>query len=202
DDLQAWLPFPDAITRSQRGQQYLRVVGRMKPGVTLDQARADVSSIAVHISREFTEYGAGGRIFTTVALQEDDVREMRPALMALFAGVGILLVIACVNVASLLIARAVARTNEIALRLALGAGRGRLLRQCLIEGLVLAALGLLAGVPVGYGVLRLLTALRPAALSRIELSRFDPPVLAFTIGVSLLWGLLFALAPLAEVLRV
>jgi predicted permease len=202
DDLQAWLPFADAITRGPRGQQYLRVVGRLKPAVTIEQGRADVTSIASRISHEFTEYGAAGRIFTTVPLQDDDVREMRPALVALFAGVGVLLVIACVNVASLLIARAVARADEIALRLALGAGRGRLLRQSLIEGLLLAALGLLAGVPAGYGVLRLLVALRPAALSRIELSRFDPPVLAFTIGVSLLWGLLFALAPLAEVFRV
>src|SRR6185312_7559989 len=138
------------------------------------------------ISREFTEYGAAGRIVNTVALQQDDVREMRPALLALFAGVGILLVIACVNVASLLIARAVARHAEIALRLALGASRGRLLRQCLIEGLMLAACGVLAGVPAGYGVLRVLVALRPDALSRIELSRFDAPVLAFTLGVSLL----------------
>ncbi|HEY3884766.1 MAG TPA: ABC transporter permease, partial [Vicinamibacterales bacterium] len=102
DDLQAWLPFSDAIVRSPRGQQYLRVVGRMKPGVTIDQARADVTSIASRISREFTEYGAAGRIFTTVPLQDDDVHEMRPALVALFAGVWILLVIACVNVASLL----------------------------------------------------------------------------------------------------
>jgi predicted permease len=202
DDLQAWLAFPDAIARGPRGQQYLRVVGRTKTGTTIEQARADVTSIASRISHEFTDYGAAGRVFTTVPLQDDDVREMRPALVGLFAGVVILLVIACVNVASLLIARAVARTNEIALRMALGAGRGRLLRQCLIEGMLLASLGLLAGVPVGYGVLRLLVALRPAALSRIEMSRFDLPVLAFTVGVSLLWGLLFALAPLAEVFRV
>ena len=202
DDLQAWLPFSAAITRGPRGQQYLRVVGRMKPGVTIGQARTDVTSIASRISREFPEYGAAGRIFTTVPLQADDVREMRPALVALFAGVGILLVIACVNVASLLIARAVARSDEIALRLAIGASRGRLLRQCLVEGVLLATLGLLAGIPVGYGALRLLMVLRPAALSRIELSRFDGAVLAFTIGVSLVWGMLFALAPVAEVFRV
>lgn len=201
DDLQAWLPFAEAMTRGPRGQQYLRVVGRMKPGVTINEARADVTSIASHISREFPEYGAAGRVFTTVPLQADDVREMRPALVALFAGVGILLVIACVNVASLLIARAVARTNEIALRRALGATRGRLVQQCLVEGLVLAGFGLLAGLPVGYGVLRLLMVLRPAALSRIELSRFDGSVLMFTIGVSLLWGVLFALAPVAEVFK-
>ena len=202
DDLQAWLPFADAITRGPRGQQYLRVVGRMKPGVAIDQARADVTAIAGRISRQFTDYGAGGRVFNTVALQQDDTREVRPALLALFAGVGMLLVIACVNVASLLIARAVARSSEIALRLALGASRARLLRQCLVEGLLLAALGLMAGLPAGIGVLRLLVALRPDSLSRIELSRFDPSVVAFTTGLSLIWGLLFALAPLAEVFKV
>lgn len=201
DDLQAWTPFQSGIVRGPRGQQYLRVVGRMRPGVGLADARADISAIASRISREFTEYGAAGRVLNTVALQQDGVRELRPALVALFAGVAILLVIACVNVASLLIARAVARTKETALRLALGAARGRLLRQCLIEGLMLAVLGLAAGVPAGYGVLRLLLALRPEALSRIELSRFDPPVLLFTFGISLAWGLLFSLAPLVEVFK-
>ena len=201
DDLQAWTPFQSRITQGPRGQQYLRVVGRMRPGVTIADARADITSIASHISREFTEYGAAGRVLTTVALQQDDVREMRSALIALFAGVAILLVIACVNVASLLIARAVSRTKETALRLALGAGRARLLRQCLIEGLLLAGLGLVAGLPAGYGVLRMLVALRPESLSRIELSRFDPPVLLFTIGIALAWGLLFSLAPLVEVFK-
>ena len=201
DGLQAWHPFPRGITRAPRGQYYLRVVGRMRSGVTLADARADISSIAQRLSGEFSEYGAAGRFFNTVALQQDDVREVRPALLALFAGVAILLVIACVNVASLLIARAAARTKETALRLALGASRARLLRQCLAEGLTLAALGALAGLPAGYGVLRALVAMRPESLSRIELSRFDPPVVFFTVGISLLWGLLFSMAPLLEVLK-
>jgi len=201
DDLQAWQPFGSGLTRGPRGQQYLRVVGRMRSGATLADARADITGIATRISAEFTEYGAAGRLFTVVALQQDDVREMRPALLALFAGVAILLVIACVNVACLLIARAAARGRETALRLTLGAGRGRLVRQCLVEGLVLAVLGVVAGVPAGYAVLGVLQALRPHALSRIDLSRFDPPVLAFTIGTALLWGLLFSLAPLFEVMK-
>lgn len=201
DDLQAWRPFPSDVTRGPRGQQFLRVVGRMRAGVTLAEARADITGVADRISREFAEYGAAGRLFTTVELQQDDVRELRPALLALFAGVAILLVIACVNVASLLIARAAARTKETALRLALGAGRERLLRQCLVEGLVLACLGALAGLPAGYAVLRGLLALRPQSLSRIELSRFDPPVLLFTLGTAVACGLLFSLAPLVEVLR-
>jgi predicted permease len=201
DDLQAWQPFSAGMTRGPRGQQYLRVIGRMRAGATLAEARTEITAIARRISTEFSEYGAAGRLFNVVALQQDDVREMRPALLALFAGVAILLVIACVNVASLLIARAAARTKETALRLALGAARGRLLRQCLVEGLVLACLGVVAGLPAGYAVLATLQALRPQSLSRIELSRFDPPVLLFTLGTALVWGVLFSLAPLFEVLK-
>lgn len=201
DDLQAFQPFGPNVTRGPRGQQFLRVVGRMKAGVTLADARADISAIAGRISTEFSEYGGAGRVFLTVALQQDAVREMRSALLALFAGVGILLVIACVNVASLLIARAVARSRETALRLALGASRGRLLRQCAIEGSLVAALGLAAGLPLGVLVLRLLQILKPASLSRIELSRFDPPVLAFTVAVAVGWALLLSLAPIAEVFK-
>src|SRR6185369_4447665 len=105
DDLQAWQPFGSAMPRGPRGQQYLRVIGRMGPGVTIAEARADVAAIAARISREFSEYGRAGRILMAVPLQQDAVREMRPALLALFAGAAILLVIACVNVAGLLMAR-------------------------------------------------------------------------------------------------
>ena len=201
DDLQAWQPFGANLTRGLRGQQYLRVVGRMKPGVTIADARADITGIAARISREFSDYGSAGRLFLVVPLQQDAVREMRPALLALFAGVAILLVMACVNVATLLIARAAARAKETAMRLALGASRGRLIRQCTMEGLLFAGLGLVAGVPAGIVVLRVLRTLRPAALSRIELSRFDTPVLLFTIGVALAWGFLLSLAPLAEIFK-
>jgi predicted permease len=199
DDLQAWQPFGANLERGPRGQHFLRVIGRMHPGVTVAQARDDITAVARRISREFAEYGAAGRIFNTVPLHDDGVREIRPALLALFAGVGILLLIACVNVASLLIARAAARRHETALRLALGASRSRLVRLFLIEGVFLALLGGGAGLATGYGVLRGLVAFRPDALSRIDLSRFDLPVLAFTFATALLWGFLFSLAPLVEV---
>jgi putative ABC transport system permease protein len=201
DDLQAWTPFGAGLVRGPRGQQYLRVIGRLRDGVTVDAARADIDAVAARISREFPEYGANGRVFTTVGLQRDDVRDVRPPLLALFAGVGILLAMACLNIASLLIARAASRSSETALRLALGAGRGRLARQCLAEGALLAGLGVAAGLPAGRIALRALVALRPDALSRIDLARFDRGVIGFTVGIAAVWGLLLALAPLAELLR-
>jgi predicted permease len=202
DDLQAWVPLnPAVLTRGPRGQQYLRVVGRMKPGVTLEQARREVDAIAAQISREFTDYGSNGRVFKTVGLQADGVRLIRPVLLALFGGVAILLLIACVNVASLLVARAASRARETALRLSLGARYSRLLRQCLVEGLVLALFGAAAGLFAGRACLRLLLALRPDALSRLDAAHVDGAVFGFTAGISIAWGVLFSLAPVAEVVR-
>ena len=202
DDLQAFtLLNPQALMRGPRGQQYLRVVGRMKPGVTLDQARQDIGRIAAAISREHTDYGANGRVFTTVGLHEDDVRVIKPVLLALFGGVAILLLIACVNVASLLLARAAARTRETAVRASLGASRARLLRQCLVEGITLGGIGAAAGVATGWAALRLLLAFRPDPLSRLDAAHIDGRVLALTIATSFVWGVLCSLAPMLQLLR-
>ena len=202
DDLQAWqLLNPIAFTRAPRGQHYLRVVGRMKAGVTLEQAKREVDAVAAQLSREHAEYGAAGRVFDTVGLQRDGVRLLRPVLLALFAGVAVLLLIACVNVASLLVARAAARAHETALRMSLGAGYGRLARQCLVEGLLLASLGASAGVMTGRWALHALLTLRPDSLERLGTARIDPMVLLFTAAMSGVWGVLFSLAPVAEVLR-
>ncbi len=201
DDLEAWVPFWPKMTEGPRGQQFLRVVGRLKPGVSLGQGRREIDAIASGISREFPEYGSAGRRYDTVGLHEDDVGPMRPALLALFAGVGLLLCITFVNVAGLLAARAASRRPEIALRIALGAGRRRLFRQCLVEGLVLAALGGAAGLVVARGTLLALVAARPESLRRIAAASIDSRVLAFTAGTALFWGVLLSLAPLGEVLR-
>ena len=197
DHLQVWQPFWNDLEQGPRGNLFLRVVGRMRPGVTVAQAGADVDGIAQRITREIGK----ARAFTTVGLQADDVRDIRGPLLALFAGVGILLLIACVNVASLLVARAASRARETALRLALGASRGRLLRQSLVEGLVLTLLGAAAGVLAGYVGLRVLLALAPESLGRIGASRIDMTVFAFTLAISVLWGVLFSLAPAAELFR-
>jgi predicted permease len=197
DHLQVWQPVWPDFERGPRGNQFLRVIGRMRPDVTIAQARSDVDAIARRI--------AGGRgesfAFTTVALQADDVREIRGPLLALFVGVALLLMIACVNVGSLLIARAASRAKEIAVRLAVGASRRRLLRQSLVEGLLLAGLGAASGVLAGYAGLRALLALAPESLSRIDASRIDLTVFVYTLVISLLWGVLFSLAPMAEVLK-
>ena len=201
DDLQAFATFWPNMTDDPRGQQFLRVVGRLKPGVTLAQGKNEVDAVARQISREFPDYGSAGRRFDAVGLQADGVREVRPTLLALFGGVGILLLLTCVNVAGLLAARAASRREEIALRIALGAGRGRLFRQCLAEGLVLAFLGTAAGVVVAKVVLAVLFAARPESLQRIGSARIDGRVLAFTAATAILWGILLSLAPLAEVRR-
>ena len=197
DDLQAFTTFWPEFETGPRGNQFLRVVARMHPGVTIAQARADVDWIARRMS---TDQGVN-RAFTTVALQADDTRDIRGPLLSLFVGVGILLMIACVNVGSLLIARAASRGKEIALRLAVGASRARLLRQALVEGLLLALLGAAAGLAAAYAGLRVLLALVPGSLDRLTASRIDATVFAYTAALSLAWGLLFSLAPLAETFR-
>jgi predicted permease len=197
DRLQAFAPFWPDLEGGPRRNLFLRVIGRMRPGVTIAQARDDVAAMSHAVSREL----GARRAFTTVALQDDGVRDIRGPLLALFGGVAILLMIACVNVASLLIARAASRTKETALRLALGASRGRLLRQSLVEGSLLTLLGATAGVFVGYVGLQLLLAITPESLSRLEASRVDPTVLAFTLGIAVVWGLVLSLAPLIELVK-
>jgi putative ABC transport system permease protein len=197
DHLQVWVPFWHEMETGPRGNLFLRVVGRLRPDATIAEARADVTAIAERINRE---HGTR-RGFTPILLHDDDVREIRGPLLALFAGVGLLLMIACVNVASLLVARAASRVRETALRLALGASRGRLLRQSLIEGLVLTLLGAVAGVIVGDIALRGLLAVTPETLSRLRASQIDPIVLLFTLGVAMVWGVLFSLAPTIELFR-
>jgi predicted permease len=202
EDLEAWvpwLPFSN-LASGLRRQNFLRVVGRMKPGVELDQAREEVSQIAGRISREYSNYGATGRRFNLVGLHSEGVRDVRPGLIAVLGGVVILLLTACLNVASLLIARASARTKETALRLAVGASHPQIVRQCLVEGLILALTGGVVGVFVGELGLRALVALRPAALTRIGDASIDSTVLIFTGCVALFWGVLFSFAPMTQVI--
>ena len=203
DDLDAWLLFPGRrIPTAPRGQRFLRVLGRVRPDVTIAEARADIEHVGAEISQEFAFYGGAGRQFDMISLHSESVRDIQAPLLTAFTGVAILLLIACVNVASLLIARAAARTKETAVRVALGAGSTRILRQHLIEGLVLTVIGSAAGVVVGRLGLDALLGLAPPALSRLSAARVNIPVVAFSTGIMLLWGVLLSLAPLTELLRV
>jgi putative ABC transport system permease protein len=196
DHLQVWQPLWPEFERGPRGNQFLRVIGRMRAGVTIDQARSEVDSIASRLNQNGVT-----RVLMTVPLQADGLRQIREPLLALFAGVGVLLMIACVNVGSLLIARAASRSKEVALQLALGASRGRVLRQSATEALVLTLLGAAAGMFVGYAGLRLLLALAPESLSRMAASRFDVTVFAYALAITLLWSVLLSLAPMVEIFK-
>ena len=201
DDLEAFQPFDRFLPEYPRGQRFLRVIGRMRPGVELAAAQQDIARVGEEISKAY-QYGAAGRRFETVSLQADGVRDIRGPLLAMFGGVAILLVIACVNVASLLIARAAARTKETAMRVALGAGNARLVRQHVVEGLLLTALGAAAGIVAARWGLDALLALAPPALSRLSAAHINIPVIAFSLAVVFTWGVLLSTAPLTEVWRV
>ncbi len=200
-DLQAWIPGSPQLAKQPRGQQYLRVVARLKDDVRMSAAAEEVSAVGAGImSENLGAYTPGSR-FYAVGMKDDTVRPLRPAMLAVFGAVLILLAIACVNIAGLLVVRASERRHETSVRLALGSGAGRLLRQCLVEGLLLALLGGILGVGVAWGGLRMLISLAPASLPRVQETSLDSGVLLFAAAASLVWGLAFSLLPWREVRR-
>jgi predicted permease len=191
-----WRPLaPSNDMRERRGTYWLRVVGRLKPGVTREQAQADMDVVAHQIIQQHPSTARIGAYATVVPLFEQIVRSIRRPLMILFGAVLLVLLIACANIANLLLARAAARQREVAVRAALGAGRWRIVRQLMTENMLLAVLGGVLGVLLAWWGLRLLVDLSPANLPRLENIRLDGRVLWFTLGLSLLTGLIFGLAP-------
>jgi putative ABC transport system permease protein len=176
---------------------HMRMVGRLKPGMTMDQAARDLEAIARSPVAEFprppwADLKAGLGVHS---LQHEVVRDAKPVLLAMLGAVLLLLAIACVNVTNLLLARGARRRGELAMRVALGAPRQRLMRQLLAESLLLAVLGGVAGMAVALLGVRALVALAPAGLPRAAAIRLDPPVFAFALAVTVLIGLAVGLVP-------
>jgi predicted permease len=200
-NVQAWRPAtPSRLSPTERRGHNWFVVGRLVPGATLDGARAEMRTIASALAREYPEFMKGWGV-TVVPLHADIVATVRPVLLVLLAGVGVILLIACANIANLLLARAVTREREMAVRGALGAMRGRLLRQLLTEGLVLAVVGGALGIILAAPVLRGLIALAPSDIPLLESVPLDRTVLAFAATATVLSTALFALAPAARLAR-
>jgi putative ABC transport system permease protein len=195
--IDAWLPMafkPDETANDARGGHYINVVGRLKPGVTVTQARAELEVIASQLAKQYPDSNKGWGILM-MPIQDYTVRDVKPVLYTLLGAVGCVLLIACANLANLLLARATARSREISIRAALGAGRGRLIRQLLTESVVLAVCGGVAGVILARWGLDALLALAPTSLPRISEIHLNFGVLLFSLALSVVTGLLFGIAP-------
>ncbi|HEX8775383.1 MAG TPA: ABC transporter permease [Pyrinomonadaceae bacterium] len=192
--VEMWMPLRLNPADAGRKAHYMYVLGRLKPGVSVSQAHAAMNGIAARLQEQYPETNAekGANV---VSLHKQLVGNVQPYLYLLFGAVGFVLLIACANVANLLLARVSARHKEVAIRIALGASRLRLIRQLLTESIMLAGLGGMLGLLLAYWGIDLLIALSPADVPRLEEIGLHGPVFAWTLLVSLLTGLLFGLAP-------
>jgi putative ABC transport system permease protein len=201
-EVDLWTPLDvPAVLQRMRGARFLQVVAKLKPETSLEQARTGMTTLAQKLESDHAESNSGWGV-SVVSLQEKIVGDVKQGLLVLLAAVGFVLLIACANVASLLLTRGVARQKEIAIRVALGAGRRRIIRHLLTESVFLALIGGGLGLLLSLWGIDALRALSPANLPRIEEIGIDRTVLSFTLIVSLITGLLFGLAPVRQSSRV
>jgi putative ABC transport system permease protein len=198
---QLWIPLDmDSKTLGSRGNHSPSAIGRMKPGVTIQKAQADLTLIASRLEQQYPDsnYKVGASV---VSLHEDLAGRSRSSLLMMLSAVGLVLLIACANVANLLLSRAVARQKEMAVRGALGAARWRLVRQLLTESLLLAAIGGALGLGLGWAIIALFTSLKSFAVPQFNVIRLNGTAMAFTFGVALVTGALFGLFPALQTSR-
>jgi putative ABC transport system permease protein len=198
-EFKLWTPSGLILSRvpqemENRQLRISRLVAHLKPGVTAAQAQAEMDLISQRLQQQYPETNANARI-TLTPLYQRIVGDVEPALWVLLATVGFVLLIACANVANLMLARTAARERELAIRSALGAGRGRLMRQMLTESLLLSIIGGLAGLLLAMWGIDLLPSLDPDNIPRQTAIGINAPVLLFTLGISVVTGCLFGLAP-------
>lgn len=195
-----WRPYYRTDEGCGRGCHVYDAVARLAPGATLEQARQEAEALALRLEEEFPDLSLGKR-FNLMSLEEDFVGEVRTELWILLSAVGLVLLVACANVANLLLARGQGRTGEVGIRAAMGAGRGRLLQQVLTESLVLALLGGALGVGLTFLGVRILKGMAPASLPRVEEIAVDPAVLVFALLLSGTVALIFGLSPALKLVR-
>jgi putative ABC transport system permease protein len=204
--VELWTPLAltDDEKQARRRDSNFNLIGRLKPGVELEQAQANMAAVAARVERQYPDVYQGNTHIaaTAVSLAERTTQNVRLVVLMLFGAVGLVLLIACANIANLQLARAAARRKEVAIRSALGAGPLRIARQMLTESLLLALIGGVVGALIAVWALDLIVKFGAENVPRLGEVRLDPRVLGFTLLVTLLTGVLFGLAPALQGARV
>ena len=198
DQTEVWAPLvfkPEQFEENRRTNEFLRAVGRLKPDVGIEQASRDVTAFAESLKRDFRDAYPRDWTIKTRTFGRFSTERVRPALLVLLGAVALVLLIACANIANLMLARSMARTREMAVRAAIGATRADLIRQLLTESVLLSLAGAVAGLGVAVALIRGLEALGPIDLVRVESIGIDGTVLLYTFAIAVATGLIFGFAP-------